>query len=227
MDGLAALAGRILRVVFRAILALRRPRPIHPHGLALGGRLTWLPGAAPSGIAWIDEPPAGGSEPVAARLSRSAGVPSPLPDVVGLALRVATPTGSADVELASTGLSFPSRFWLVPARSPSNARLTTLLPYRGARGPVLLAARTLAPGNLPTDLRDVGAALDGDAWTLRLYHSTPRGRWHPFATLTLTPDAGAPDTTLRFDAGRNVLPGAVSYRWVRLLRDPSYRLVQD
>lgn len=226
IDRVAALGGRMLRVIFRAVLLVRRPRPIHSQGVALEGTVTWLPGAVPSGIDWIDRPPPGGLQPIIARLSRSAGIPGPLPDVIGLAFRFTTPDGPADVELASTGFGFPSRFWLAPHRSPSRARLTTLLPYRGAYGPVLLAARTITPQNLPSRLTQVRDDLAGASWTLRLYHATVTGRWHPFATVALTAGKGPVDTHLRFDAARHPLPGAGVYRWTLLLRDPSYRLVQ-
>jgi hypothetical protein len=226
IDAVAALGGRMLRLVFRGILLVRRPRPIHPHGVALTGEVRWLPGAAPAGIDWVDRPPTGNAQPAVARLSRSAGTPAPLPDVLGLAIRFLTPEGPADVELASTGFGFPSRFWLAPHRSPSKARLTTLLPYRGRAGPVLIAARTVAPLDLPSALDDVAARVVRTTWRLRLYHAQPRGRWHPFATLDLVSVAASGDTPLRFDASRQLLPGAAMYRWVRRLRDPSYDLVQ-
>jgi len=224
---MAALGGWMLRLVFRGILLVRHPRPIHPHGVALAGHVRWLPGAVPAGIDWVDRPPAGNVQEAVARLSRSAGTPDPFPDVIGLAIRFDTPKRPADLELASTGFGFPSRFWLAPHRSPSKARLTTLLPYRGATGPVLIAARTIAPLGLPSTLDDVAAKLDGAPWRLRLYHAGPRGPWHAFATVELAPVAGSRDSPLRFDASRHLLPGAGMYRWVRQLRDPSYELVQD
>src|SRR4051794_8155051 len=104
--------GRMLRALFEAILLLRRPRPIHARGRVLEGELTWIPGAARSGIRWIDEPP-NGAAPVVARLSRSLGLPPALPDIIGLALRVDAGGRPADIELASTGLGIPSRFLLL------------------------------------------------------------------------------------------------------------------
>lgn len=227
IEAMAALGGRMLRLVFMGILLVRRPRPIHPHGVALAGNVRWLPGAVPAGIDWIDRPPVGNVQEAVARLSRSVGTPDPLPDVIGLAIRFDTPQGPADLELASTGFGFPSRFWLAPHRSPSKARLTTLLPYRGATGPVLIAARTIAPPDLPSALEQVAAKVDATPWRLRLYHAAPRGLWHAFATVELAPVAGSDDTPLRFDASRHLLPGAGMYGWVRPLRDPSYELVQD
>ena len=177
INEVAALGGRMLRAVFAGLLILRRPRPIHPHGVALTGTVRWLQGAGNAGLRWVDRPPPGSVQAVTARVSRSVGVPAPWPDIIGLALRFPTPTGSADLELASTGFGFPSRFWLAPGRSPSKARLTTLLPYKGAVGPVLIGARTIAPHTLPPALPDLHRALEEASWTLCLYHATPTGRW--------------------------------------------------
>jgi hypothetical protein len=227
MAALSSFGGRMLRAVFRGMLLLRRPRPIHPRGVVLRGTVRWIPGSARSGIDWIDLPPPGGEQAVAARVSRSVGLPAPSPDIIGLALRLDTPGGPADLELASTGSRFPSRFWLAPQRSPSRARLTTLFPYRGTEGAVLVGARTIAPANLPIAIPELAAALTDAPWRLRLYHATPRGRWHAFATVDLTHPAGRPiDGDLRFDAARHLLPGAAAYEWSLRLREPSYRLVQ-
>jgi hypothetical protein len=227
IEAVAAVGGRMLRALFRGMLLFRRPRPIHARGLVLLGSVRWLPGARPAGIRWVDVPPPGGTQEVTGRLSRSVGLPPVFPDIVGLALRFDTAEGQADLELASTGFGFPSRFWLAPHRSPSKARLSTLLPYRTENGPVLLAARTIAPSDLPSSLNEVQRALAVRSWRLRLYHATPTGPWHPFATVELAGSPTEQDTALRFDAARNPLPGAAQYRWIRRLRDPSYRLVQN
>lgn len=221
-DRLATTGGILLRGVFAALAVVRRPRPIHPHGVALHGTATWT-GPSQSGIRWVDDPPAA-PQRVTARTSRSIGLPAPAPDVVGLALRFETPDGDADLELASTGAGVPGRFLLTLHGSPSRAHLGTLLPYLGGRGPVLLAARTITPDDLPVDPHALAARLEREPWRLRLFVATPLGRWHPFAELELR--ATGTDTPTRFDAGRRLLPGARMPRWVRALRQPSYDVVQ-
>jgi hypothetical protein len=219
------LAGHVLKAVFGTIMLVRRPRPIHARGIVLDGDIRWTEGAPPSGIRWIDVPSATG--PVIARVSRGVGVPSPLPDIIGLALRVEGDDGPVDLELASTGFGVPSRFWLAPQRSPSKARLSTLLPYRGRVGPVLIAARTVTPAGLPVGLTELAGALEQSPWRLRLYWTRPLDRWHHFADLELRRTPGRPlDRLIRFDATRHPLPGAETYRWVRALRQPSYDLAQ-
>ncbi|MET0933238.1 MAG: hypothetical protein ABWX56_05955 [Mycetocola sp.] len=222
----AAVVGRLLADGFLLLQRWRHPRPIHPHGVALEGTIRFLTGSAPTGLSCFDDP-ASAEMAVTARTSRSLGVPAPLPDVIGLALRLDFPTGTGDVVFASTGFGVPSRFWLAVQRSPSRARLTTLFPYRSARGPVLLAARTIDPEDLPTAPSDLAAALERTTWRLRLYSATPGGHWHPFAVVELGRSADQDlDTPVRFDPMRNPLPGSNWYPWERRLREPSYSKIQ-
>jgi hypothetical protein len=219
------IAGHLLKAAFGAIMLVRRPRPIHAKGVVLEGSIRWLDRTRASGIRWIDAPP---PEPVSviARVSRGVGLPAPFPDIIGLALRLEGDAGPADLELASTGFGVPSRFWLAPHRSPSRARLTTLLPYRGNTGPVLIAARTVAPADLPIALPDLAGALEQSTWRLRLHWARPLAEWHPFADVELSRPPGPVDRLLRFDAVQHPLPGAGTYRWTSALRQPSYELAQ-
>jgi hypothetical protein len=217
-------AGRALRAGFAGILRVRRPRPIHPRGVELHGEATWL-GPSVSGIRWIDDPPPGPRR-VTGRASRSLGLPAPLPDIIGLALRFDGEADAVDLELASTGIGVPGRFTLRLHGSPSRAHLATLLPYLGDRGPVLLAARTISPADLPTALPPLATRLRDEPWRLRLFVAMPGGPWHPFAALELRATPDGRDTPMRFDAGRHLVPGSRLPRWVDAVRQPSYDLVQ-
>jgi hypothetical protein len=223
--------GGILDAAFALGQRIRHPRPIHSRGAVFRGELRWIPDATTAGIAFIDAAPAA-PVPVVARVSRSLGLPAPLPDIVGLALRFDTApwsggaaSGAADIELASTGWNVPARFALLPHRRVERARLGTLLPYRGERGAVLLVARTRSGRPSATDPREVPGARD-TPWVLMLGHATPRGPWHPFALLELRLDADQDDRGLRFDAVRRPVPGSRAYAWVRAARQPSYVRVQ-
>ena len=212
--GLAFAAG------FKALKVLRPDRPIHPSGVALAGRIERRGRGSASGIGWIDS---AGTDPVRARLSRSLGTPPGWPDIVGLALRIDTATGPADVLLASTLLRWPGRLLLIPHRHASSSNLTSLMPYKGARGPVLLAARTESPAyRLPAAPDGFRGALASGTWTLGLYHARPTGRWLRFGTLTLALDTDGADSDLRFDPLVHTLPGAGNYLWASRLREPSY-----
>lgn len=208
----------LLRGVFAALLVLRRPRPIHVRGTMLAGTIRWVGPRRRSGISWIDEPPPTGEARIVARLSRSLGLPEALPDILGLALRLAddpatSEADAGDIEFASTGRGVPLRYALLPLRRPESARFGILLPYRGRRGPVLLSATTVDGGP------------DADAWRLVLSFASPLGPWRPFALVRLSRTVWSGDQP-RFDAGRRVLPGARVYPWVRALRQPSYDRVQ-
>lgn len=232
IDRLAAVAGVLLRAAFAVIMLVRRPRPIHSRGLVLRGELAWSAAAHSSGIRWIDDARAGtgadgaGTVPVAARLSRSVGLPFALPDVIGLALRVPAADGDADVEFASTGTGVPGRFLLAPRRAPTRAAFSTVIPYRTPAGPVLLGAQSATAEMLPTELGELAERLRSRPWRLRLFFASPTGLWHPFADLTLRTADDQDDSALRFDPVIRPLPGTTSYRWARLARQPSYRQAQ-
>lgn len=222
--------GRLFAAAFAGVKLFRPHRPIHPRGVLFTGRLEKT-GEGTSGIVWLDEQ---GSALVTARLSRSLGFPASWPDIIGLAVRVQTGAGEADILLASTGWNVPARFALLMHRTAGRARLTSLMPYRGSGGPVLLGARTTggdpgSPGTVPA----------GTDWTLDLFHARPTGEWTRFGALHLTSagsqvpaSSAAPgstqavDTDLRFDPLLNVLPGAEIYGWTWRLREHSYRLAR-
>lgn len=223
---LADAAGRALRTIFRALLLVRHPRPVHARGTVLEGHISWLGTDVVSGIEWIDAPPAPRVE-VIARLSRAAGLPTVLPDVIGLALRGAQDGVPFDIELASTGVGFPARFVLLPHRSPSRVTLSTLLPYRASTGAaVLICVRPIGTRSLPAGGAALTAALAEDPWRLRLHFAAPIGRWHPFADVILRLSSDQTDDELRFDSVRHPIPGASAFDWVRSIRQPSYEMVQ-
>ncbi|TLM74585.1 hypothetical protein FDW81_05060 [Pseudarthrobacter sp. NamB4] len=169
-------AGRAFAGLFRLVKLARPDRPIHPDGLGLSGELVRTgSGHEPSGVDWLDAP---GLDTVQARFSRSAGLPQSLPDVLGLALRLTPNPGSsssghaatgspADILFSSTGWRVPGRFLLQPKLDVASATLTTLMPYRGPKGPVLLGVRTM-------ELRE-GSLATGE-WVLGLYWARPAGR---------------------------------------------------
>lgn len=197
----------------------RGPRPIHTTGLLLTGRIRWHAlGGAHAGIAWIDERPSGDST-VSARLSRGAALPALLPDVIGLAVRVGD---DGDLLLSSTGIGVPGRFLIIPRWTPARATLSTLMPYRGADGPVLIAARSKRRV-LPARMEEIRAAFAAEAWVLDLMFASPTGRWHRFAELELAPSPGPIDAaTPRFDPVLHPPRGAGTYSWTRALREPAY-----
>ncbi len=234
VPGVTETAGRAFAALFRLLKVARPDRPIHPKGIGLAGQLTRTGNSGePSGLDWLDS---SGIDTVAARFSRSAGLPGGLPDVLGLALRV-TPSsggalgkaddggpdtnagdgGAADVLFASTGWQLPGRFLLQPKLDVASAPFTTLMPYRGRTGPVLLGLRTLS--------LQAGSVTAGE-WVLGLYWAKPTGQWRQCGELRLRAAPVPADPPLRFNPLENQPPGAQTYDWTRRLRERSYRTAQ-
>ncbi|HJQ04368.1 MAG TPA: hypothetical protein VJ872_02915 [Nocardioides sp.] len=204
ITGTADTIGRGLSTLTAATAALSgRDKPLHPRGVLTSGTLVRPGTTRPCGVSWLDER---GTDPVLVRTSRAIGLPAPLPDVAGLAVRVPSGAGFADLLLASTGWNLLGRHVLVPAvrrRQP----LTTLLPYRTAIGPVVIGAR-------PTG-----------SDTLRLSWARVGHRWNALGTLTLDAER-ADDTRISFDPVLNRPDGLEQYPWVALLRERSYALAR-
>src|SRR5688572_9064652 len=83
-EPLARRAAPVVATVVRAASTVRGKRVLHPRGRTFGGRLV-VPGGTSYGVPLLDEP---GAYDVLVRLSRSAGLPAPLPDIQGVAVRV-------------------------------------------------------------------------------------------------------------------------------------------
>lgn len=212
------LLGGLSAVVGRA----RGAKPLHPVGVVLQGRLLRT-GAGPdeaSGVAWLDER---GSDDVVVRLSRGGGLPVWAPDVHGIALRHVHRGRTVDVLLSTTGSIPGARHVLAPQRTLGGGVFTSLLPYRGPHGPVLLAARPVPKRALPFDPVAVATALAAEPLRLRLAWSAGLvGAWRPFGWLVVGgPAQPTPDPGLRFDP-LQAPPGLDTYRWVGALRDRAY-----
>jgi hypothetical protein len=198
---LAAAGGNVLGAMFRVVGEIRPTlKPLHPRGEIRRGELRRDGSDEELGVPLIDEP---GVDEVTVRVSRATGLPEPLPDIHGLAVRVPLPDGRhGDLLLASTGLGPASRFLLRPERHPR--ALTTLLPYGTPTGPVLLAATPQSEKRY------------------ELLWARPRGPWHPWGRLVLEADHGG-DPLVTFDPVANPFPALEHPAWVRRLREPAYK----
>lgn len=200
--------GQVLRAATAAIAARPAAKPLHPEGSVVAGELRRFGAEALTGAAWLDRP---GLDRVLVRQSRAVGLPAPVPDVFGLALRVPTDGGGhGDLLFASTGLGRLTRFTLTPATSPYVRPMTTLLPCRAPAGGVLLSA------------------VFHDETSVELAWAVGSGGWHPFAQLVLEKEpVDEADALISFDPVENVLPGLETYDWVRRLREPAYRTARE
>ncbi|PRX47750.1 hypothetical protein B0I33_105332 [Prauserella shujinwangii] len=207
----SAAAGAALGGVFGTVARLRHGKPLHPRGRVYDAVLRRTGSSEPWGAEWLDAP---GEHHALVRFSRAAGLPRPLPDVLGLALTFNGPAGDRhDLLLATTGLRPGARFVLLPRRHLFAVPYGSLLPYRAPRGLVLLAAVPMA-------------AVAGDT-TFRLLAASPVGRWREFATVDI---AGhrfpAPDQAIRFDPVRHPLPGLTWPPALSRVREPAYAVAR-
>lgn len=202
---MSSATGAALGALFSVVGRVRpAAKPLHPRGALCDATVSRAGVTPKTGVGWIDEP---GHDQVLVRLSRATGLPQPLPDIHGLALRVTFGSREvADLLFATTGIGRLARFLLLPTTSGRHAQ-STLLPYRTAVGPLLLAA--------------FPSATDGD---FDLACASPLGRWRRFATLHIDapPGDSAADPLVAFDPVLNTLPGLQPYEWVRRLREKSY-----
>lgn len=196
----------VLAAPFEWGAALRGRKLFHPQGILSEGRLERV---APPGQGL---PLASG--PVTARMSRAVGLPGPLPDIGGLAWRMAAGDDDArpwDLLLASTVHGPLGRVLLRPITSWSNVVFSTLMPLRYADQAWWLRARIV------TAIDDHGLGLDvldrhiaGGGLELEVDQAPGTGEFQPLARLTL----------------QRVVPGDVSFDPVRHV-PPEVRLIPE
>jgi hypothetical protein len=233
----AAAAGPVVAAGFYALAALRRKRSLHPTGIGYQGWLR-VPKESPprSGV-----PPfqAGRTHPALLRFSRGAGLPEPLPDALGVAIKLPDAHGlgvDQDLLLTSSTDRPLLRRLLFPARSFVHGAFSTALPYDlGSERVVLLLVPVLtnargsagggrhrAGGGALAELRAIAA--NGLEFQLRTARSL--GRSQLLATVTVGESLSADQTeALRFNpwtTGPDIRPSG----WLNLLRDAAYRASQ-
>lgn len=204
-----AAPGALLGAVFGAAALVRRTKPLHPQGNVGDATLEITSPRPDLGVPLLAETAA---HRCTARWSRAMGLPSPLPDFEGLAIRLEDP--KADLLFASTGTGSVTRFLLVPRPSGTHGPQTTLLPVSSAAGTRLLFRVTPAAGTAPDEEPprrfDLAVAASGSDWS----------------TVGVLGVAWGPDRPLRFDPVENLLPGTEQYPLVRFLREPAYYMAR-
>ena len=184
--------------------ALRGARVFHPRGDAFAGTVE-TDGGGRFGARVLDE---AGRHDVVVRLSRGVGLPSPLPDIVGLAVRFegsGRDGGPLDVLVNTAGGPPVLRHLFLP--EPLGRTFSSVLPYRTGSGRLLL----------------LGARDEGTGTSWELLAASLTGAWARWGRLTLGPVLPAEvSEELRFrpTLGADDLQQVALFRAVR---DQSYR----
>jgi len=208
-------AGQVVALPIGALARRRGGKPMHPRGAVFDAVLHRHGGGW--GIPWLD---AAVTESAVVRLSRGAGLPAPLPDLLGLAVRLPGAGTPVDLLLSTTGRGPLSR--LLPVlRRDSAAVYSSIMAYRSDAGSLRLAALPEADG-MPSDPAPLAGAVGREGLRFTLAVARGAGPWQPFATLTLTGPVPVLDPDVRFDAVQNPPPGLVPDGPMARFRAPSY-----
>lgn len=213
----AGAAGRVVALPLGALARLRHGKPMHPRGAVFDGVLQ-RDGSTPAwGVPWLDEP---ATDPVVVRLSRGAGLPAALPDLLGLAVRLPGAAGPVDLLLSSTGRG-PLTRWVPVLRRDAAVPYTSLMGYRTDAGTLRLAALPGFP-HAPSDPADLADAVRQHVLAFTLAASRGRGPWRPFGRLELTAPQQPLDPDVRFDAVQHAPPGLTADGPMARFRAPAY-----
>jgi hypothetical protein len=209
-------AGRLVGAPLGALARWRGGKPMHPRGAVFDAVLD-RHGGPDWGVPWLA---ATAREAAVARLSRGAGLPAPLPDLLGLAIRLPAGDEPVDLLLTTTGRRALTRLVPVPRRD-AGAFYSSIMGYRSDAGTVRLAAVAEAD-DVPSDPEPL--ARDVDRGDLRFTVLTARGlgAWQPFGCLTLTRAVPELDPDVRFDAVQHPPPGLLPDGPMARFRAPAY-----
>ncbi|MEU9554907.1 phosphodiesterase [Streptomyces fumanus] len=212
---------------------------LHPHGVLCSGTLTVTGRAGGEwGAPWLDRP---GTYRATVRWSRALGLPRPLPDGLGLAVRVEDADGPGtplDVLFTSSRAGRLGRHVPLLRPDPLRGPYSTLLSYRAGDRERVLAA-------FPADDADGGGLSGGSdggpdgrsgevmptLWQqldrrpvrFELRAAAPDEPWRTFATLSLEAVRPAPAAaTVSYDPYAHSLPGLHPTRRLSGLREAAY-----
>lgn len=218
---------RLEQLAFDAARVLARGRggrpALHPEGILLTGRLHVPRHHTSWGVPWLDTP---GAYPVTARWSRAAGLPGPLPDGLGLAVRVQDAGGPGrplELLLTSSGSGRLARHLPLPRLYATTGPYATLLNYAvGGRHGVVAAFPEGRVDRVPAGPGAVAAAVARAPMSFHLGFGTTAG-WQPLARLALEQTVPTDSRSdVAFDPYRNCLAGFRPVACLGALRVAAY-----
>ncbi|TFV92239.1 phosphodiesterase [Blastococcus sp. CT_GayMR20] len=216
MRDLPRTAGRLVGAPLGALARWRGGKPMHPRGAVFDAVLDRR-GGPDWGVPWL----AGTARDAAvARLSRGAGLPASLPDLLGLAIRLPTGGEPVDLLLTTSGRSALTRLVPVPRRDAATF-YSSIMGYRSDAGSIRFAAVAQAR-DVPSDPRPLARDVDRADLRFTVLAARGLGRWQPIGCLTLTRPVPSLDPDVRFDAVQHPPPGLVADGPMARFRAPAY-----
>jgi hypothetical protein len=207
----------VVAVPLGAIARARRGKPMHPRGAVFEAVLDRRGPAADWGVPWLD---ATATDRAVVRLSRGAGLPAPLPDLLGLAIRLTAGERPVDLLLTTTGRSRFGRLVPVPRRDTA-AVYSSIMAYRSDAGYVRIAALP-EDDRVPSEPAPLADRVRDADLRFTLAAARGPGPWQPFARLTITAPVPSLDPDVRFDAVQHPPPGLVPDGPMARFRAPAY-----
>lgn len=215
--------------VLGALAGARRGKAVHPHGVVYAGRLV-VPGSpdAPRSAQLFSEP---GEHAAIVRFSRSVGVPRPIPDLLGISIRlpdVYGPDRHQDFMLVTSADLPIVHHVFLPATDVQQRPYTSSLPYRAGDESFLVGVLPEPSAPLPdgdTELDRLDAAARTGRLRFRVAVSPVMGRFRPLGELWIGERLPAELDALRFtpaNTGGGLEPAGV----LNGARDRAYKLSQ-
>ncbi|WP_051711957.1 hypothetical protein [Spirillospora albida] len=212
--------------VFTTLARVRGGRPLHPQGVVLDATLRLSGRSRGWGVPFLDD---AAELRGVARMSRSVGLPTSVPDLLGLALRWRAPGGEeSELLLATTGSGALGRFTLRPVMRWSPQFYGSLLPYRAGDRLVMLGAIARGDREIPADFAALEGAIGEGPMVLDLVVADGKGAWERFGELVLSGPARSDESEpRRFNPIRRPILGLVPAGLFQQLRGPTYEAVQQ
>jgi hypothetical protein len=222
-------AGLSIGAVLGTVAAVRRGKAVHPDGVVYEARLSIAgDSAAPQAAELLSQ---AGEHPAIARFSRSVGLPRPLPDLLGLSIRVPDAYGRGRPQdfLLVTSADYPLLHHIfLPARDVQQRPYTSSLPYR-AKDDLFLVGAVPRASSPRASGRDEFERLEAAAATGRLAFdlavASIGGRFRTVGGLHIGRRLTHQLDALRFNPW-NTGGGMEPAGWLNGARDRAYKLSQ-
>ena len=200
---------------FRQLARWRQARAFHPVGRVGHGRLLLDTDDAALARA-LDT----GEHLATVRLSRGIGLPAPVPDLLGAAVRISAPDGTPfDLLLTTAGHPGWARWLVLPARRWTSRPYSTVLPYDTGSGRTLIALASAGDDTVDASPEALAAVSEQRPLTFDVLES--HGGWRTVGRLVI--DRVGEDESIAFDPMLHARPGLRPVRPLAAVREAAYR----